>query len=288
MATKRRDPPPPEMLLARQVWGQALQDELDHAKMSRETLGVLVGYNHPKSADQLVTGQNGCSLPVYERVLEIFPALRSVEAPPISVRGRGRGSPGPHKPHDYPEGTVCRPPIRGRKPPKFGGGERLRVDTFLLVWQVDRAMQKPRKQTQFERAKDALGKIWAPILAAIPELDAAVDMAQNLPPEGVSDGSISEEVWRSLKDASMNLSRFKVAVEMATAANKVAERFPCAGGCKVPVAVKGATCASCWTSLLCSGVRLYGCSNRVSDPFDFCSDCEAKHKRQRDKATVRS
>lgn len=114
MASKRKNPPPPEVVRARQEWGQHLQDALTEAGMTRQTLGFLIGYKHVKAADQLVTGQNGPSMLVYTRILSVLPPMRLVPPPPIR-KFKSRGAPGPHKPHDYPEGTVQRPPIRGRK-----------------------------------------------------------------------------------------------------------------------------------------------------------------------------
>lgn len=119
MATKRKNPPDPALFQARRAFGQHIQDRLDWAKMSRKTLAVLLGYGHPASANQLITGQQGMSVEVYYRLLEVFPALRAVPVPPMTKVRRGHGSPGPHKPHEYPQGVQQSPPIRGRLKPKF-------------------------------------------------------------------------------------------------------------------------------------------------------------------------
>ncbi len=114
MASKRKNPPPPEVVQARKTWGQHLQDALTEAGMTRKALGFLIGYKHVTAADQLVTGQNGPSLVTYTRILAVLPAMKLVEPPPIR-KVKSRGAPGPHKKHEYPEGVTSRPPIRGRR-----------------------------------------------------------------------------------------------------------------------------------------------------------------------------
>jgi hypothetical protein len=114
MASKRKNPPPPEVVAARQAWGQHLQDALTEAGMTRKALGFLIGYKHPTAADQLVTGQNGPSRFVYHRICDVLPAMKLVDPPPMR-KLKSRGAPGPHKKHEYPEGVKQRPPIVGTK-----------------------------------------------------------------------------------------------------------------------------------------------------------------------------
>lgn len=68
-------------------------------------------------------------------------------------------------------------------------------------------MSKPgptaKPKTQLQRAKAIVEryKKWTPILKEIQDdLDAVLSEAQNRPPEGVADGSISDESWGRLRD----------------------------------------------------------------------------------------
>ncbi len=119
LPSKRQNPPPEEVIQDRQTWGRHLQDAIDRHGMSRTMVASLVGYNHVKGADQLVTGQNGASWEVYDRILEVFPEMRPhahLYEPHIQREKRGQGNPGPHAEHQYPEGTFQRAPIVGRLP----------------------------------------------------------------------------------------------------------------------------------------------------------------------------
>lgn len=99
----RKNPPDPVIFERRCDWGGRLLAELGKMRKTPQWLGRRVGYRTPSSMRQVINGHQGISRAVYERVLDVVPAMRSVPAPPMFRESQGTGAPGPHKPHDYPK-----------------------------------------------------------------------------------------------------------------------------------------------------------------------------------------